>query len=263
MTHVLLLLLLLLVPHLAWAQPGPSGAATIQTDAKGATPTGRPTSSSIDANTQALDVNVRAGGGTGGTSSNFGAAEPGAGTAVGARDTLGNLQPIQLDGSGVGQNLNVNCKAGCAAAGDSTSGSQAINLGTGNGSTYPNGPAPSGLILSGDRGASFLLAAGGTLIATLTPQCSPDGGTTYFNAYFQDPFTGVTSTTTTIASGQAATSLQVMCPQGSSHAQLKATSFTSGTANFTGRATVVTWPSIDWGVVTTGAPTYTTGQIAP
>lgn len=157
----------------------------------------------------------------------------------------------------------VNCKAGCAAAGDSTAAAQNITSGAGNGSTFPNGPAPSGLVLAGDRGAAFQLAAGGTLIATITPQCSADGGTTYFNGYFQDFFTGATSTTQVIASGQAVTTWQVLCPAGSSNAQLKATAFTSGSASFTGRATVASWPPVDMGVVTTAAPTYTTGQIAP
>lgn len=157
----------------------------------------------------------------------------------------------------------VNCKAGCAAAGDSTAAAQNITSGAGNGSTFPNGPAPSGLVLAGDRGAAFQLAAGGTLIATITPQCSADGGTTYFNGYFQDFFTGATSTTQVIASGQAVTVWQVLCPAGSSHAQLKATAFTSGAASFTGRATVASWPPVDMGVVTTAAPSYTNGQIAP
>jgi hypothetical protein len=159
--------------------------------------------------------------------------------------------------------MYVNCKAGCAAASDTTSAAASITSGSGNGSTYPNGPAPSGLALAGDGGAAFQLAASGTLIATITPQCSTDGGTTYFNSYFQDFFTGALTTTQTIASGQAVTAWQVLCPQGSSHAQLKATAFTSGSGSFTGRATVSGWPPVDLGVVTTAAPTYTTGQIAP
>lgn len=157
----------------------------------------------------------------------------------------------------------VNCKAGCAAAGDTTAAAANITSGSGNGSTFPNGPAPSGLALAGDNGAAFQLAAGGTLVATITPQCSTDGGTTYFNAYFQDFFSGALTTTQTIASGQAVTAWQVLCPAGSSHAQLKATAFTSGSASFTGRSTVARWPTFDLGAVSTSAPTYVNGQIAP
>jgi len=63
----------------------------------------------------ACRVNIVAGSASGGTSSNFNSVIPSTGTAVGARDTSGSMQPLQLDGAGVGQNLNVNCKVGCAA----------------------------------------------------------------------------------------------------------------------------------------------------
>lgn len=65
-----------------------------------------------------LNVNVAAGGGAGGTSSTFGAAFPGTGTAAGFKDGGGNMQPGLLDGSNF---LEVDCKAGCSgAAGDTT-----------------------------------------------------------------------------------------------------------------------------------------------
>lgn len=51
------------------------------------------------------------GAGSGGTSSNFGAAFPAAGTAAGATDGA-NMQPLHVDGSG---NLNVNVKVGGSA----------------------------------------------------------------------------------------------------------------------------------------------------
>ncbi len=52
----------------------------------------------------------------GGTASNFGSAFPSAGTAVGARDTSGNMQSFSLDAAGVGANLDVNCKVGCSGS---------------------------------------------------------------------------------------------------------------------------------------------------
>lgn len=65
----------------------------------------------------ALQVNVVRGGGTGGTSSNFAAAFPGTGTAVGMSQG-GNL--VAMTGSS--GNLNVNCASGCNAASDTSNG---------------------------------------------------------------------------------------------------------------------------------------------
>jgi hypothetical protein len=64
-----------------------------------------------------LIVNVGAGGGTGGTSSNFAAAFPGTGTAVGMSQG-GNL--VAMTGSA--GNLNVNCASGCSASSDTSNG---------------------------------------------------------------------------------------------------------------------------------------------
>jgi uncharacterized phage-associated protein len=206
-----------------------------------------------------LLVNIKAGAGSGGTA----AADNSAFTAgttnvtpMGAiyetsvpSITAGNVGAPRMD---VNRVLLVDCSVGCAAAGDSTTASTA--LGALN--------ATIAVALAGDRGATFQLQSGGTGVYTVTPQCSFDGGTLYnANGYIQDPFTGVVSTTATIASAQATTDYPVMCPQGASHAQVKVTSYTSGTANWLARATVTTWPDIVWGVVTTAAPSYTTGQI--
>lgn len=137
---------------------------------------------------------------------------------------------------------------------DNTTGSTAL---AGSGQTI-------NVSLAGERGAVFQLQSGGTLVATITPKCSFDGGTLYnVNGYIQDPVTGAVTLTATIASAQATTDYPVICPQGASHAQMNVTAFTSGSANFVARATVVTWPAVGWGVVTTSAPTYTTGLIAP
>jgi hypothetical protein len=116
--------------------------------------------------------------------------------------------------------------------------------------------------LAGQVAVAFQLQSGGTGIYTVTPQCSYDGGTLYnTNGYIQDPVTGVVTLTAVIASAQATTNYPVMCPQGTSHVQMKVTAYTSGTANWLARATSGTWPGIVWGKVTTSAPTYTTGLI--
>lgn len=65
-----------------------------------------------------LDVNVVSGGGTGGTSSNFAAAFPAVGSAVGFKKTSdSSMQPGTLDDSG---NLNVNIKAGAGGINPTT-----------------------------------------------------------------------------------------------------------------------------------------------
>src|SRR5579884_3073 len=56
--------------------------------------------SAMDEANQAVRVNVVAGGGAGGTSSNFGAGFPGTGTAAGAKDSGGNMAALNLDASG-------------------------------------------------------------------------------------------------------------------------------------------------------------------
>lgn len=195
-----------------------------------------------------LNVNVKVGGGTGGTSSNFASTFPSVGTAIGVKNGA-NMVNLLADASG---NLLTNCIAGCAAAGDQTTGSTA--LGALNATiTIP---------LAGERGSTFQLQSGGTGVYTVTPQCSYDGGAAFnTNGYIQDPFTGAISTTATIASAQATTDYPVMCPQGASNAQMKVTAFTSGTANWLARATVNTWPGLNWGIVTANAPSYVTGQI--
>lgn len=48
----------------------------------------------------ALPVAIESGGGSGGTASNFAAAFPAVGTAIGAEDTNGDMAPLLLDASG-------------------------------------------------------------------------------------------------------------------------------------------------------------------
>lgn len=67
----------------------------------------------LDANGN-LKVNIVAGAAAGGTSSNVGAAAPGAATAAGFKDGSGNMQLAVVDGSG---NLKVNIAAGGVPAG--------------------------------------------------------------------------------------------------------------------------------------------------
>jgi hypothetical protein len=74
-----------------------------------------------------LKVNVAAGGGSGGTSSTFGAAFPATGTAVGAKDSTGtNMAALNLDASG---NLKV-AVTGAGSGGTSSTDEAAFTAGT-------------------------------------------------------------------------------------------------------------------------------------
>jgi len=102
-----LLALLLLLPSLSLAQQGTVNIKSVFDTSNTPVQVG-------DAANNAIRVNVVAGGGAGGTSSSFAAAFPSTGTAAGARDTSGNMQPFALNGAGTGQNLKVNCSVGCS-----------------------------------------------------------------------------------------------------------------------------------------------------
>jgi len=71
----------------------------------------------VDTVNTALRVNIVAGGGSGGTSSNFGSSFPSAGTAVGAQNPTGKMAALNVDGSG---NLLVNVQVGGGASSGST-----------------------------------------------------------------------------------------------------------------------------------------------
>jgi hypothetical protein len=197
-----------------------------------------------------LKVNIQSGGGSGGTASSFAAAFPASGTAIGVKNGA-NMVNLAADGS---SNLLVNCAAGCSAAGDQTTGSTA--LGALN--------AVITLPLTGDNKATFQLQSGGTGVYTVTPQCSLDGGTLYnVNGYIQDPVSAAITTTATVASAQATTDYPIICPQGTSHAQMKVTAFTSGTANWLGRATVNSGPNLAFAAATTSAPAPGNNTVSP
>ncbi|HZR27907.1 MAG TPA: hypothetical protein VFA71_03935 [Terriglobales bacterium] len=216
----------------------------------------------VDTVNHAFKVNVVAGGGTGGGPSDA-AANAAASESDTARQKVTSAIRLLDTTQGAGSQLVsakgdqtngmwVNCKNGCSAAGDNTTGSTALAALN----------ATITVALTGERGATFQLQSGGTGVYTVTPKCSYDGGTIYnTNGYIQDPVSGQVSLTATVASAQGTTDYPVMCPQGSSNAEMIVTSFTSGTANWLARSTVITWPNIAWGIVTTNAPSYTTGQI--
>jgi hypothetical protein len=90
--------------------------------------------------------------------------------------------------------------------------------------------------MAGQKAAVFFLASG-TLAATLTPEVSLDGGTTWSAAVFVHPTTGVVSLTSVHTNPNSATAFGIITPTGTTHSRVRVSSFTSGTANGTLRAT--------------------------
>jgi hypothetical protein len=97
---------------------------TIRGAGKGSSTPQPVTSTPVDANHTGVDVNIVGGGGSGGTASNFGAAFPATGTAIGLSDGV-NMVPGLVDGSGY---FEMNCKVGCS--GSSFADNAAFTFGT-------------------------------------------------------------------------------------------------------------------------------------
>lgn len=130
--------------------------------------------------------------------------------------------------------------------------------------------------LSGQSGVGMQLAAG-TLIGTIVPEVSFDGGTTWVATLFDDPTTGNKVSSIVFGSSNTATSRSIISASGSSHARVRVSAFTSGTASCGIRASQAGDPSSVssgpaagtlplvitqiGGSVTTAAPTYTTATL--
>jgi hypothetical protein len=135
----------------------------------------------------------------------------------------GNSATVNASGQ-----LTVNCAAGCSAssAADTVGSTVALNALN----------ATASVALAGDGGAGMLLAAG-TLIGTIVPEVSSDGGTTWVASLFYDPATQATAASVVFGSANAATTKTILVAGGASHARVRVSAFTSGTANATLRAT--------------------------
>ena len=94
--------------------------------------------------------------------------------------------------------------------------------------TALNGTAA--LSLAGQSSAAVVLT--GTWTATLTPELSFDGGTTWLATFFYQPNLGQ-SVPTTASNG----SYTIWCSGGASHARVRASAFTSGSITASLRAT--------------------------
>jgi hypothetical protein len=96
---------------------------------------------------------------------------------------------------------------------------------------------------AGLSGVGMQLAAG-TLIGTITPQISYDGGTTWSNTFFQDPTTLAITQTVVFASANGATAKSILGDTGSGLTRVTVTAYTSGTANVTLRASDMYDPAV-------------------
>jgi hypothetical protein len=89
--------------------------------------------------------------------------------------------------------------------------------------------------LSGLPSAGFQIAAG-TLIGTLLPEYSMDGGTTWWSSKFYDIATAAVYNSITFGSSNTAAAYTVITLGGTSHVRVRVSAYTSGTANALMRA---------------------------
>ena len=92
------------------------------------------------------------------------------------------------------------------------------------------------LAASGYAGMGMFLAAG-TLQGTIIAEVSMDGGTTWVTGSFYDPTLGINSQTVVFASNNTATTRSLSLYPGVSHARVRVSAYTSGSANCSLRAT--------------------------
>ncbi len=92
--------------------------------------------------------------------------------------------------------------------------------------------------LDNRSGVGMFLAAG-TLEGTLTPEVSYDGGTTWSATYFVNALFKTPSVTLPLTNPNSAGQFSIQVQGGATHARVRVSSHTSGTADCTLRATVV------------------------
>jgi hypothetical protein len=80
----------------------------------------------------------------------------------------------------------------------------------------------------------------GTLVGTITPECSIDGGTTWAQASFYDPSNSTVTTSVVFSIANTTKVLSILPIGGSSNVRVRVSAFTSGTANSILRASQVT-----------------------
>jgi hypothetical protein len=92
------------------------------------------------------------------------------------------------------------------------------------------------IALAGNAGAALQLSSG-TLIGTIVPEISYDGGTTWSISLFQDPTNSTYSSSITFSASNGANAQTIVVPNGASNARVRVSLFTSGSATANVRAT--------------------------
>lgn len=132
------------------------------------------------------------------------------------------------------------------------------------------------ITLAGQNNAGITLESG-TLIGTILPEVSLDGGTTWVSTFFDDPITSNITSTVVFASANTATVKTIVGVGGAGLARIRVSAYTSGSATCNLRASIMQDPSLLSGgsagsalppvvqqigaSVTTSSPTYTTGTL--
>lgn len=169
--------------------------------------------------------------------------------------TTGQQSAIQLDSSGrqiiapltnvsvVKAQLEDNAGNGITSSSTGTTPNQLLHTQTPDTQTASTAlgalNAAVSITMAGLASAGFQITAG-TLIGTITPECSIDGGTTWAQASFYDPSNSTVSTTLVFGSANTTKVLSVLPIGGSSNVRVRVSAYTSGTANALLRASQVT-----------------------
>jgi hypothetical protein len=151
-----------------------------------------------------------------------------------------NMVPLSVDTSG---NLRV--------AGSFTSAGAADTTATGSISTLN---ATVQVAMAGQNGAGMQLASG-TLIGTIVPEISLDGGTTWIGTFFENPSNGAITSSVIFSSNNTAVAQTIVGTGGASHVRVRVSAFTSGAAVCNLRASIMNDPALIWtGPSNTAAP---------
>jgi hypothetical protein len=132
------------------------------------------------------------------------------------------------------------------------------------------------LAVTGENGAGMQLATG-TLIGTIVPEISLDGGSTWVGTFFDDPPTSNVVTSIVFGSSNSATTKSIVGTSGASHVRVRVSVYSSGSATCNLRASIMQDPSFlsggaagsalppviqqIGGSVTTSVPTYSNATL--
>jgi hypothetical protein len=174
---------------------------------------------------------------------------------------VGVTGPIQVT-QPTAANLNATV-VGLGAAGGPTGGVLSTQIPDTTGSGLLNAlNAAVQVALAGSQSVGFQLLSG-TLIGTIVPEISFDGGTTWNTSFFDDPATGSKASTIVFSSANGTTGKTIVGAGGASHARVRVSAFTSGSANCAMRASQVRDPStlFDGPIGVTGAMPPTAAMV--